>query len=156
MPNYFTQHKNLPFLGQSLQIFFCSGSLPNRRHFYPHLYSSFRFKVLNMNLDVTQDTIKNHVSVFKLENLNKSVAFRFQISTMTKIYFYIDFIIQKNPGLDRINIHPCLEILDQDLLLFSLCLFRLKFVSIKHKNEKGSGRDRINIHLGLSLFGFLF
>lgn len=95
MPNYFTKHKNLPFLGQSLQIFFCSGSLPNRRHFYPHLYSSFRFKVLNMNLDVTQDTIKNHVSVFKLENLNKSVAFRFQISTMTKIYFYIDFIIQK-------------------------------------------------------------
>ena len=92
---YFTQHKNLPFLGQSLQIFFCSGSLPNRRHFYPHLYSSFRFKVLNMNLDVTQDTIKNHVPVFKLENLNKSVAFRFQISTMTKIYFYIDFIIQK-------------------------------------------------------------
>ena len=125
MPNYFTQHKNLPFLGQSLQIFFCSGSLPNRRHFYPHLYSSFRFKVLNMNLDVTQDTIKNHVPVFKLENLNKSVAFRFQISTMTKIYFYIDFIIQKPQDWIELTSRS------GDFLLFCLELWNCKIFQNK-------------------------
>lgn len=62
-----------------------SASLPSRRYFASHLYSSFRTKSPNKNPDVTLDTIGNLVWTFCLENLNKSVACRFQIIEFKKV-----------------------------------------------------------------------
>ena len=71
-------HENNSAQKARFLFIFCSASLPNRRIMQPHIHSSFRQKSPNKNLDVTLDTIKNLVWAFLLENLNESVAIRFQ------------------------------------------------------------------------------
>ena len=40
-------------------------------------------------------------------------------------------------------------------LIYYFTFFRAKFASIKHKNKKTPGLDRIDIHPGLGIFYFL-